>query len=249
MTTTTNTVTLHVQHGEVITDDALNFAAPLPAGIYEFGTPTAPGSGVGPFTATIPPGLLGFTIWRDMGASTHGRITVMDANTLTFTIPALSGDDQTAGGRTDIICGGHHWIASGAPLGTVVPEMSACYQLFAGTSGAGLVVPSFSPNTPTAWGGAGTGPGGPSIPLWRVNTTYVGGVTTVSIIAYPPYDNRITNLGPTYSEVVAARGAYVDLPTRLNNPSIPAGGLKWVDSVTGHIYTLTIVSGVLTLTY
>lgn len=204
--------TLHLQHGEVLTDDAINLSVPLPGGIYEVGTPVV--SGTGPWTVTVPVGPSGYTLWRDAGTAVHGRQDVYESGSLTFTVPAALAADTLAGNsRIDLLYGAHHWAAS-SPLGTMTAEMAPYYNEIQGVGSGGLTGTPSAPAVPSVLpvGWAAPAPGGAPVVLFQVLIPPTG---TPTVSVWPATDNRITNFGLLYNEVVTARSGAANLSARL----------------------------------
>ena len=205
-----------VLFGEIITDNSVHHAVPLPAGLFEMGTPSiSPSSGSGPWTAYLNPGGdRNELVWREVGSGVQGRMTIQEDAALSFTIAAADGSNP----RIDLLVGCHQWVdgsripgcmTSGQPNGTMDASMFPYYTVVQGT-------PSATPSAPTPLssysGPAGTG--GPPVILAQVYVPAAGqGQPTIS--PWLPTDCRWMTQSAYYQEIVNARGGYSDLNSRL----------------------------------
>jgi len=210
--------TLHVQHGEVLTDDAINLAVSLPQGVYEVGTPTISAT-AGGWNVMIPVGPAGFSLWRDAGSVTHGRQAIFETGSIgPFFVASPSAGDLSGGlSRIDLILGARHWAAS-SPLGTMTAEMAPYYGTLAGASAATPAAAALPAVFPSGW--VAPAAGGIPVPLFQVSVP-PSGTPTVSV--YPASDCRIANLGALLAEVQAARLTYGSLAARIAAITLTGG--------------------------
>lgn len=224
---------ISVLFGEPVSDNAIHRAVPLPAGVYAMGTPTI--TGTGPWTVKLTPGGdQNALVWRTIGDKNQGRHTIQeDVATpvagLTIAVPDATNP------RIDLIVGCHQWIdgaaipgcmTSGQPNGTMDASMFPYYLVVPGTPAASPVAP-----TPAASYSGPNGTGGAPVVLAQVYVPKTGGGTP-TVTPWPSTDLRWSTI---YGRLMA--------------PQIPAAGLPWVDTATGHVWTLTMTNGVLTVTY
>ena len=242
---------ISVLFGEIITDNAIQRAIPLPAGVYEMGTPTVGTGGSGPWTATLNVGGdLNRIAWREVGSASQGRAPIQEDAAIVLTNGIAAADATNP--RIDLIVGCHQWVDGalingcwsggtagvGNPNGAMDASMYPYYKVVTGTANAAAV-----PCTGASVQGA---LGVPTLaPTYTSGST--GGPPVILAWVYVPK----AGLGaPTIGAWAGTDMRWSTLFAKLYGPpAVPSAGLTWTDSVTGHVWTMTIANGVLTQTY
>jgi len=213
---------LSILFGEMVSDNSIQRAVPLPAGVFEMGALTI--AGTGPWTATINPGGDRNTfVWREVGSDAQGRGTIKEDAPVNFTVPAAS-----ALPRIDLLVGCHQWVdastlgdcmTNGQPNAFMDASMYPYYLVVEG-------VPAASPVPPTlaaSYSGP-NGTGGAPVVLAQVSVPATGGGTP-TVSAYIPTDCRWSSIYPYLQEIITARPgprasrASRGRPARLERPA------------------------------